>query len=273
MTYRLFLVVPPGFEELSVMELESKCPVSMFTLTKGGIEVEGDLDWIVKAHCLLKLPTRILLRVSEFKVRDFPRLHQKLKVFHWNHFLSHPTPSWEVSCAKSRLMHTGRIEETLKSSLDEALKRQPLGLDWQKKNYPPQTFYVRIIDDRLTLSLDLTGTPLYKRGIQKIKGEAPLRENLASALLMELCEGMKEEVTLVDPMCGSGTFLTEALFFHKPLLLRNVDLNYTFIKHLLLLINKKIFMLKKLCAFQSLLLSLLFPLKISSIIKLFITIV
>ncbi len=217
MTYRLFLIVPPGFEELSLLELESKCPVSKFSLTKGGIEVETDVDWIVKAHCLLKLPTRILLRVTEFKVRDFPRLHQKLKVFHWNNFLSHPTPSWEISCAKSRLMHTGRIEETLKSSLDEALKRQPLGLDWQKKNYPPQTFYVRILDDMLTLSLDLTGTPLYKRGIQKIKGEAPIRENLASALLMELCEGIKEEVTLVDPMCGSGTFLTEALFFHKPL--------------------------------------------------------
>jgi putative N6-adenine-specific DNA methylase len=220
MTYRLFLVIPPGFEELSLLELESKCPVSSFSLTKGGIEVDADLEWIVKAHCLLKLPTRILLRMTEFKVRDFPKLYQKLKSFHWNQFLSHPTPSWEVSCTKSRLMHTGRIEETLKSSLLEALKRQPLGLDWQKKNYPPQTFYVRLSDDLLTLSLDLTGTPLYKRGLQKIKGEAPIRENLASALLMELCQGIKDEVILVDPMCGSGTFLTESLFFHKPLHLR-----------------------------------------------------
>jgi len=217
MQYRLFIIIPPGFENLALTELESKCPVSDFTLVKGGIELTADLEWIVNAHCLLKIPTRILMRVTEFKVRDFPKLHQKLKIFKWNDFLSHPEPQWEISCTKSRLMHTGRIEETIKSSLREALIRQPLGLDWQKKNYPPQTFYVRIIDDLLTLSLDLSGDPLYKRGIQKIKGDAPMRENLASALLMELCDGLKNEATLVDPMCGSGTFLTEALHFHKPL--------------------------------------------------------
>jgi putative N6-adenine-specific DNA methylase len=161
------------------------------------------------------------MRLAEFKVRDFPKLHQKFSQFKWNAFLSHPEPNWEISCSKSRLMHTGRIEETVKESLKEALKRQPLGLDWQKKNYPPQTFYIRIHEDQLTLSLDLTGEPLYKRNLQIIKGEAPLRENFAAAFLMELFKGLEEDVTLIDPMCGSGTFLTEAIHFHKPLHLRS----------------------------------------------------
>jgi putative N6-adenine-specific DNA methylase len=217
MQYRLFLIIPPGLEHLAKEELESKCPVSDMTIVKGGIELTADLDWIVKAHCLLKVPTRILMRVKEFKVRDFPKLHQKFTSLKWNEVLSHPMPEFEVSCTKSRLMHTGRIEETVKKALSEALTRQPLSMDWQKKNYPPQTFYIRIVDDNLMLSLDLTGEPLYKRGYQKIKGEAPIRENFAAAFLMDLFRGLDHEVTLVDPMCGSATFLTEALNFNNPL--------------------------------------------------------
>ena len=220
MEYRLFLIIPPGLEDLALKEVESKCPVSGIEVLKGGLELNADLDWIVKAHTLLKLPTRILMRVTEFKVRDFPKLHQKFVNFKWNQVLSHPEPVFEISCSKSRLMHTGRIEETIKGALAEALVRQPLNRDWEKKNYPPQTFYVRLVDDNLTLSLDLTGEPLYKRGLQIIKGEAPIRENLASAFLMELFQGLEQEVTLVDPMCGSGTFLTEAINFRRPLHMR-----------------------------------------------------
>lgn len=220
MEYRLFLIIPPGLEDLALQEVESKCPVSGIEVLKGGLELTADLDWIVKAHTLLKVPTRILMRVTDFKVRDFPKLHQKFLNFKWNTVLSHPTPQFEISCTKSRLMHTGRIEETIQKALSEVLIRQPLNRDWEKKNYPPQTFYIRLYDDHLTLSLDLTGEPLYKRGLQVIKGEAPLRENFAAAFLMDLFKDLKEEVTLVDPMCGSATFLTEALNFRRPLHLR-----------------------------------------------------
>jgi putative N6-adenine-specific DNA methylase len=220
MSYELFLIVPLGLEDLAREEVELKCPLSTINSIKGGLEVTADLDWIIRAHTLLRIPTRILLRVTRFKVRDFPKLHQKFSTFRWSEVLSHPEPEWEISCSKSRLMHTGRIEETVKEALKEALIRQPLSLDWKKKNYPPQTFYIRLHDDELTLSLDLTGDPLYKRGLQKIKGDAPMRENLASALLMDLFRDLHNEVTLVDPMCGSATFLTEALHFHDPIHLR-----------------------------------------------------
>jgi putative N6-adenine-specific DNA methylase len=220
MKYRLFLIIPPGLEDLALEELELKCPVSGVEKLKGGLELVADLDWIIAAHTLLKIPTRILLRVTHFKVRDFPKLHQKMIHFKWNSVLSHPGPHFEISCSKSRLMHTGRIEETIQLALKEALIKQPLNRDWEKKNYPPQTFYVRLVNDELTLSLDLTGEPLYKRGLQKIKGEAPIRENLAAAFLMDLFRGLTSPVTLVDPMCGSATFLTEAKTFHQPLHLR-----------------------------------------------------
>ncbi|MFL5786144.1 MAG: hypothetical protein ACJ76H_16110 [Bacteriovoracaceae bacterium] len=214
---RLFLIIPPGLEDLALREMIQKLPAVEHNVIKGGIEVKSDLEWMVNAHLLLKIPVRILLRVTEFKVRDFPKLHQKFAKFAWKDFLSHPEPQWEITCRKSRLMHTGRIEETIQKALAEALVKQPLSQDWKRKNYSPQTFYVRLEDDNLTLSLDLSGEPLYKRGLQVIKGEAPLRENLAAALLLELFEGQQENIDLTDPMCGSGTLLLEAATFHLPL--------------------------------------------------------
>lgn len=214
---RLFLIIPPGLEDLALREMTAKLPPVKHSVIKGGIEAEADLEWMVNAHLLLKIPVRILLRISEFKVRDFPKLHQKFLKFPWKDYLAHPEPEWEISCSKSRLMHTGRIEETIKNALTEALVKQPLSQDWKRKNYSPQTFYVRLADDHLTLSLDLTGEPLYKRNLQVIKGEAPLRENFAAALLLELCDGVTQQVSLTDPMCGSGTFLLEAATYHLPL--------------------------------------------------------
>jgi putative N6-adenine-specific DNA methylase len=165
--YRLFIIVNPGLEDLALKELIEKCPVGDAEVLKGGIELTANLEWIERAHQLLKIPTRILLRVTNFKVRDFPKLYQKFAKFNWNQFLSHPNPSFEISCTKSRLNHTGRLDETIRKALDEAMIKQPLNKDWEKKNYPPQTFYVRLFDDELTLSLDLTGEPLYKRGLMK----------------------------------------------------------------------------------------------------------
>lgn len=220
MSYQLFLVIPPGLEDLALQEVELKCPVPEIQSHKGGLELSADLEWIVRAHTQLKIPTRILMRLTTFKVRDFPKLYQKFSSFKWNDYLSHPEPQWEISCTKSRLIHTGRIEETVKKAMTEAMRKQPLGKDWEKKNFSPQTFYIRIVDDELTLSLDLSGEPLYKRGLQTIKGEAPIRENFAAAFAFEILRDLKTPITLIDPMCGSGTLLTEALTFFKPLHLR-----------------------------------------------------
>jgi putative N6-adenine-specific DNA methylase len=219
-SYSIFIIVLPGLEDLAAREIALKLPLEKFNIIKGGIEAQVSLEWIEKAHLRLKIPTRILLRVANFKVRDFPKLYHKFAHFNWKPFLSHPEPEWEISCSKSRLNHTGRIEETIKKAMAEVLIKQPLKKDWEKKNYPPQTFYVRLVDDTLFLSLDLSGEPLYKRGLQKIKGVAPLRENLASAFLFEITKDLSESYSLVDPMCGSGTFLTEGKTFFDSLHLR-----------------------------------------------------
>jgi len=226
MEFHFFVIINPGFEELALSEMLSKCAPLEHHMIKGGIEVKADLNWMIKAHTWLKIPTRILLRIESFKVKDFPKLHQKFSRINWNTYLSHPHPKFEITASKSRLFHTDRIQETCESALADAFVRQPLKKDWEKFDYPPQTLFLRMADDILTVSLDLTGDPLYKRGLQKIKGDAPLRETIASALLCDLFQNQTTPVTLIDPMCGSGTFLFEAKTFHEALHLRKFSFEY-----------------------------------------------
>jgi len=77
----------------------------------------------------------------------------------------------------------------------------------------PQTLFVRVVEDRVILSLDSSGDPLYKRGFKSGPARAPIRETLAAAILMSA--GYDSTRPLVDPMCGSGTFSLEAAMLAK----------------------------------------------------------
>lgn len=220
--WTFFCVITPGLEALALIELhEKKTALGLSTeeikSLPGGIELT--LPWnkgIGLVH-LLKIPTRVIVRLTTITARDFPKLHQKALNLPWTKWLAHPTPNWKITAHQCRLMHTGRLEETLSEALKKSHIKSPFSTRWQKENIAPETLYVRGVDDEWTISLDITGDALYKRGLSIVKGEAPLRETLAQASLKMLFTAHpKEAVTLWDPMCGSGTFLYEALTAHLP---------------------------------------------------------
>jgi 23S rRNA G2445 N2-methylase RlmL len=74
-SYELFLIIPPGLEDLAKEEVELKCPVSDIEVIKGGLILKADIDWISEAHLRLKIPTRILMRLTEFKVSPQVNAH------------------------------------------------------------------------------------------------------------------------------------------------------------------------------------------------------
>jgi putative N6-adenine-specific DNA methylase len=186
------------------------------TKCTGGFELTSSWEKGRGLAHLLKIPTRILVRLTEVTARDFPKLFQKTRDLSWTKWISHPEVQWKVSAHSCRLMHTGRLEEVLREALAASFARQPLSTRYQKEDIPPDTVYVRGVEDKWTFSLDLCGEALYKRGISTVKGPAPLRETLASAALFWFLGEQEEPVTLWDPMCGSGTFLFEATHFHLP---------------------------------------------------------
>jgi len=121
----------------------------------------------------------------------------------WGRFIRPETPvAFRVTCHGSRLNHTTRIAETLESALNQALGRttNPIGRE-------SQLVMVRIVDDVVTISIDSSGELLHRRGYRKSVTAAPLRETLAAGILTLL--NWTSHEPLVDPMCGSGSFLIE----------------------------------------------------------------
>ena len=215
--FHFYFIIPPGFEDLAENELSQKWslffdgPFPGVNKSFGGLEGEFFLEDGLLLNQVLKIPTRIILRFAEFKCRDLPKLFKKVKNLDWAPFLSGHIPQIKVSAHKSRLFHTQKIEDTVIKAVKTYYKASP-----PKKKYfefaeglPPQILFFRFSEDTCTISIDTSGEPLYKRSYRPFNGKAPLRENLGAALCFSLEKNIKEELHLIDPMCGSGTFLLE----------------------------------------------------------------
>jgi len=222
-----FLIYPPGLEEPALLELKEKyalleaaVPLNVTLVTSGGIQIECPLHAGLKLNLVLKTPTRILLRLTEFKCRDFPKLYQKISKFNWANWMIGQTPEVECSSKNSRLFDSRKIEKAIGDGINQFYRHKPVKKKYldrfavtDKKNLPK--LYFRAEEDVVTLSLDTTGDRLHKRGEKLAAGLAPIRENLASLMLIDLLQNAPEKRTLIDPMCGSGTFILEALHFYK----------------------------------------------------------
>ena len=207
---QFYLVIPPGFESIAFDELNS------LHIDVDSPEFEADLKKGFELNHKLRVPTRILLRVDSFKARDFPKLFHKLQKITWRLWLWSDKPDIFVSSSESRLIHTDRIKETVLSAIKRSLNAQPFSIKHANYfDFAPQV-YIRIHLDQVVVSLDTSYPPLYKRELNKSGHPASIRENLAYGCWSLLKKHIKDnEINLIDPMCGSGTFLLEAIEVSK----------------------------------------------------------
>ncbi|OFZ12660.1 MAG: hypothetical protein A2X86_15180 [Bdellovibrionales bacterium GWA2_49_15] len=217
-----FIVVPLGFEDVAQAELREQLKklshqTDSIKQSKGGLEVELPLEIGLALNHLLRIPTRILLRLEKFRCRDFPKLYKKTQTYPWAPFLLGKMPKLHVTAKKSRMIHTGRIEESITKGLQDYFKGYPPSKALQAlgdSTLAPPDLYVDFYDDNCQWSLNISGEPLYIRSMkgQRYVMEAPIRENLAAALMAILLPQYKHpgQPVLIDPMGGSGVFLSEA---------------------------------------------------------------
>ncbi len=216
-----FVIAPPGLEDVCERELRwwlplvagDEAPQVAATLARvrGGIAFDSPPAIGHELNHVLKTPSRILVRVAEFGCRDFPKLFKKVRGLPWNDwdFPRSPTPEVSASSHGSRLKMKKRIEETCADGY-RAWRKSAVG-DFDEASEPRPGLFARFDGDVCTLSLDTSGEHLHKRGYRIDTPEAPLRETLAAALLLKLFEAADgRDWSLIDPMAGSGTFLTEA---------------------------------------------------------------
>lgn len=175
----------------------------------GRVFFEGDAEAICRANIFLRTAERVLLKVGQFHAETFEDLFQGIKKIPWEDYIPADGRFWvtKASSIKSKLFSPSDIQSIVKKAIVERMKEE-YGLRWFEESgasYPLRLFLMK---DEVTVAIDTSGDSLHKRGYRTMAGKAPITETLAAALLM-LTPWNKERI-LVDPFCGSGTFLIEA---------------------------------------------------------------
>ena len=199
--FEIFLMAPPGLEkELceEVRERGFRDPKQMV----GGVTVTGGWTEAWRANLELRGCGRVLARIGSFRAMHLAQLDKRARKFPWADFLRKDVPIHvEASCTRSRIYHSEAAAQRIGRAISEEFG-SPLD-----KN-AALVLKARIEDDLCTISIDTSGQSLHKRGHKEAIGKAPMRETLA-ALFLRRC-GFKGSEPVVDPMCGSGTFVIEA---------------------------------------------------------------
>lgn len=215
---RLFVASAPGLEPLLVEEL-LELGIDAPAATAGGVGCFGDLAAIYRINLGCSLGLRVLERAAEFMVRDLSKLERVAGALEWERWL---TPERGVRVRahskRSRLYHTKAIVERIEKGIAKRTggrvlahpdtAQGPGGGEIGEDEREPILVQVRIIRDRCTVSIDTTGTLLHKRGWRAATGKAPLREDIARALLR--LSGWRPGMALFDPLAGAGTLPIEA---------------------------------------------------------------
>jgi putative N6-adenine-specific DNA methylase len=200
-----FAVCLPGLEPMLRDELEV-LGIQDVDVDAGGVIFRSDKRGVYRANLELGLASQVLQRVARFGARSLGELVRKVARVPWSELLTAGQPvRVKATCKRSRLYHTGAVEERVLRGIGEHF-----GTTMPEVSPKDTALLVRarMIKDHVTLSMDTSGEPLHRRGWRKHVGTAPLREDLARALV--LASGWDRESPLFDPMMGSGAILIEA---------------------------------------------------------------
>lgn len=209
--HELFAVSLPGYEHISADELSALSDTVRVTeVVKGGVSFSGRLTDVYLANLHVRTAGRVLMRLERFNATNFNQLESRTRKIAWELYLpSGVIPELNVTTRHSRLYHTQAVAESIHVGI--AARWSELGASLTPVK--DQTLFVRLQDDGVTLSLDSSGAPLYRRGLKTHKAQAPLRETMA-AVILKMAD-FQPGMPLVDPMCGSGTFSLEAALMAK----------------------------------------------------------
>lgn len=175
----------------------------------GRVTFWGDMEAICRANVFLRTAERILLKVGSFRACTFEELFQKTKEIPWEDYIPKDGKFWVAKAAsvKSKLYSPSDIQSIMKKAMVTRMKEH-YHLDWFPEDgasYPVRVFLMK---DEVTVGIDTTGVSLHKRGYRQLASKAPITETLAAALI--LLTPWKKDRILIDPFCGSGTFVIEA---------------------------------------------------------------
>ena len=211
--YTLFATTPKAMENLLQNEIIALGGINTRP-TLAGVAFEGTLETAYKICLWSRTANRLLLQLAQFEVHSQDDLYQGIQHINWSEHLK-PDGSFAVNFNAKHskaITHTHfgalKVKDAIVDQLRSQFHTRP-NIDTQT---PDIRLNVYLDGTQATLSLDLSGDSLHKRGYRDHHVPAPIKENLAAAILIRSGwpDMARQNGSLIDPMCGSGTFLTEA---------------------------------------------------------------
>ncbi|MEE2624450.1 MAG: hypothetical protein VYA46_09510 [Verrucomicrobiota bacterium] len=204
-----FVLCRGGLEEVVVKELR-ELEIEVVARRKRAVEIVTNLAGFYRANMGLRSALNVLRPIRSFNARNYDLLYYQSRKTNWHKlFPVDARIRIDIKGHSPKITHTRYAIHRVKDGITDTFRKLCHGVrpSIEKRN-PDVHVVVYLEKHRATLALDMSGTPLFKRGYRIEHGEAPMKEDLAAGLLS--LSGWDRRSPLLDPMCGSGTLLFEA---------------------------------------------------------------
>ena len=212
----LFLPCAAGVEDYLLSEVQSitGLPPQAVGKQRGGVVVDGSWRAVLQLNLHCRLAQRVLVQLSHTLYRSEQDLYRAAMEVAWEiWFTTRQSIKVEVTAQHSPLTSLNFAALKIKDAVCDRFRDRAHGVRPDvNTQWPDVRIYAHLTTDSCTLYIDTSGEPLFKRGWREDKGDAPLKETLAAAMLAATgwASGDSDLLPLYDPCCGSGTIAIEA---------------------------------------------------------------
>lgn len=197
-----------GLEEILAKELQQLGGKNI-TPFKRGVAVTGDTGFLYKANLCLHSALKVIIPIAKFSAANEQELYDGIKSVEWERFMSLTDTLMVESVVNSEVFsHSLFVSQKVKDALVDRFRDLTGSRPSVDLLRPTLKLYIHIFRNEVTIHLDSSGDPLYKRGYRADINEAPMKEVLAAGLVK--LSGWEKHQLLIDGMCGAGTIAIEA---------------------------------------------------------------
>ena len=184
--------------------------IEVVEVRKRAVEIVTDLGGFYRANMGLRSALNVLRPIRSFNARNYDLLYYQSRKTNWHKlFPVEARLRIDVKGHSPKITHTRYAIHRVKDGITDTFRKLCGGVRPSVEKRDPDVHIVVYLEKhKVTLAIDTSGVPLFKRGYRLEHGEAPIKEDLAAGLLA--LSGWDRKSPLLDPMCGSGTFLFEA---------------------------------------------------------------
>jgi putative N6-adenine-specific DNA methylase len=214
---KLFLPCAAGVEDMLATEVQAITGEPLAFKARGGVGIKASWREAMRLNLYSRLSQRVLVQLWHGNYRNEQDLYNAASEVAWEIWFSPAqTIKVEITAQHSPLTSLNFAALKIKDAICDRFRHKRGERPSVDTTWPDIRIYAHVTTEELTLYIDTSGEPLFKRGWREDKGDAPLKETLAAAMIMatgwDACaeQPLDEVVPLYDPCCGSGTVVIEA---------------------------------------------------------------